>query len=33
MQTVMQAFPGAEIVGVRKLAEPEAAVADDEPED
>jgi hypothetical protein len=31
VQTVMAAFPGAEIVGVRKLAAPEpAAVAEEE---
>jgi DNA polymerase III subunit gamma/tau len=30
VQTVMAAFPGAEIVGVRKLAPPEAAVVEEE---
>ena len=29
VQTVMQAFPGAEIVGVRKLAAPEAPVVEE----
>jgi DNA polymerase-3 subunit gamma/tau len=33
VKTVMQAFPGAEILGVRNLPPPEAVVADDEPDD